>query len=282
MRHHFFGWLPCVMSDKIIVIVPAYNEEQTIGGVLRGVRGVLPDADILVVNDGSGDKAVDVAKRAGAKVVSLPYNMGYGVALQTGFKFAYKYRYDYAIQMDGDGQHTPSSIPALLDALRGGPAGSEAGNLASAQDRHIMQGKRTSGIDAPQGLDVVVGSRFRGGAKFKAPLLRRIGMKFFGFLASVIVRGKITDPTSGFQALNRHAIRFNASDYYPVDFPDADYLVMLHRAGLKVKEVPVKMNPPPPGKKSMHAGFRPLYYIFDMLLSLLVVVLRKHDFKREE
>lgn len=273
------------MSDKVIIIIPAYNEERTIEGVLREVRAVMPQADILVVNDGSGDRTADVAKRAGAKVVSLPYNLGYGVALQTGFKFAYKYRYDYAVQMDGDGQHTPSSIPSLLDALRGGPAdnaGKEAGIPPSEQDEHTIQKKRTSGIDAPERPDVVIGSRFRGGAKFKSPLLRRIGMKFFGFLASVIVRGKITDPTSGFQALNRHAIRFNSSDYYPVDFPDADYLVMLHRAGLKVEEVAVKMNPPPPGKKSMHAGFKPLYYIFNMLLSLLVVVLRKHDFKKEE
>ena len=273
------------MSDRVIIIVPAFNEERTIGDVLREVRAVMPQADILVVNDGSGDRTADVAKRAGAKVISLPYNLGYGVALQTGFKFAYKYRYDYAVQMDGDGQHSPSALPALLDVLRGGPADNavgEAGIPASEQDGHIVQDKRTSGIDAPQVPDVVIGSRFRGGAKFKSPLFRRIGMKFFGFLASVIVRGKITDPTSGFQALNRHAIRFNSSDYYPVDFPDADYLVMRHRAGLKVKEVPVKMNPPPPGKKSMHAGFRPLYYIFNMLLSLQVVLLRKHDFKKEE
>ncbi|MFH1551071.1 MAG: glycosyltransferase family 2 protein, partial [Planctomycetota bacterium] len=130
------------MSDRVIIIVPAFNEERTIGDVLREVRAVVPQADILVVNDGSGDRTADVAKRAGAKVISLPYNLGYGVALQTGFKFAYKYRYDYAVQMDGDGQHSPSSIPSLLDVLRGGPADSavgEAGIPASEQDGHILR-----------------------------------------------------------------------------------------------------------------------------------------------
>lgn len=240
------------MSKRIIIIIPSYNEGNTISAVLRQVQEAMPQADILVVNDGSSDKTAETAKDAGAKVISLPYNMGYGVALQTGFKYAYKRSYECAVQMDGDGQHDPGSIRAMLEALES------------------------------DSTDVVIGSRFFSGSKYRMPLMRKIGMKFFGFLASVIVRGKITDPTSGFQALNRHAIRFNASDYYPVDFPDADFIVMLYRAGLKVREVPVKMHASPRGKKSMHSGWRPIYYIFDMLLSLLVVLLRKHDFKREE
>lgn len=239
-------------KDKILTIIPSYNEEKTIAGVIEQIRHVLPETDILVVNDGSSDKTLEVIKKCGVKVISLPYNMGYGVALQTGFKFAYKYNYDYAIQMDGDGQHDPASMIALRDEIRKKEA------------------------------DVVVGSRFRGKSDFKPPLLRRLGIWFFSAIASMILRTKITDPTSGFQALNHHGIRFNASDYYPVDFPDADFIVMLHRAGLRVKEIPVKMHPSPPGRVTMHSGMRPVYYIFNMMLSLLVVMLRKHDFKKEK
>ncbi len=239
------------MSETVAIIMPAFNEESTIGPIVHATAKAVPQADIIVVDDASSDKTADVAQAAGAKVISLPFNMGYGAALQTGFKYAYKRAYNYAVQMDSDGQHDPASITDLLRAVQNGDA------------------------------DVVIGSRFMGLGNYRAPLLRRIGMKFFGTLASLLLRRKITDPTSGFQALNRHAIRFNASDYYPVDFPDADYIIMLHRAGLKVKEVPVAMHPSPPGKKSMHSGWRPLYYVFDMLLSMFVVLLRKHAFKRE-
>lgn len=231
--------------------MPAFNEERTIGAVIESVAQKTPGVDIIVIDDASSDKTADAARAAGAKVLSMPFNMGYGGALQTGFKYAYKHAYDFVVQMDGDGQHDPESIKDLLAAVRNGDA------------------------------DVVIGSRFRGLGNYRAPLLRRIGMKFFGTLASILLRKKITDPTSGFQALNRHAIHFNASDYYPVDFPDADYIIMLHRAGLKVKEVPVAMHPSPPRKKSMHSGWKPIYYVFDMLLSMFVVLLRKHEFKRE-
>jgi hypothetical protein len=239
------------MSPRIAIVMPAFNEARTMGAVLRSVVREMPKADIVVIDDASSDKTADVARHAGAKVISLPFNMGYGIALQTGFKYAYKHSYDYVVQMDSDGQHDPASIHALLEGLKNGDA------------------------------DVVIGSRFLGLGNYRAPFMRRLGMKFFGAIASILVRKKISDPTSGFQALNKHAIRFNASDYYPVDFPDADYIIMLHRAGLKVKEVPVEMHQSPAQKKSMHAGWRPIYYVFDMLLSILVVLLRKHEFKRE-
>ena len=239
------------MSPKVAIVMPAFNEARTIGAVLKAVAKEVPDADIVVIDDASGDTTADAARRAGAKVISMPFNMGYGIALQTGFKYAYKHGYDYVVQMDGDGQHDPSSIRPLLEAVQSGDA------------------------------DVVIGSRFLGLGNYRAPFLRRMGMRFFGAIATILLRKKISDPTSGFQALNRHAIRFNASDYYPVDFPDADYIIMLHRAGLKVKEVPIAMHPSPSQKKSMHAGWRPIYYVFDMLLSILVVLLRKHEFKKE-
>lgn len=240
-----------VMKPKIAIVMPAFNEAATIKPLLETLKKQVPDADLVVIDDASADKTADTARGAGADVLALPFRMGYGIALQTGFKYAYKMGYDYVIQMDSDGQHDPASIPSLLAAVQNGEA------------------------------DVVIGSRFMGLGNYRAPLLRRIGMKFFGALASILLKKRITDPTSGFQALNRHAIRFNASDYYPVDFPDADYIIMLHRAGLKAKEIPVIMHPSPPQKVSMHTGWKPIYYVFDMMFSILVVLLRKHEFKRE-
>lgn len=208
------------------------------------------DADILVVNDGSKDKTEEMALRMGVPVINLPYNMGYGVALQTGFKYAVRNGYKYAVQVDADGQHDPAGIPKLLEVVIDGSA------------------------------DVAFGSRFLDDGSYKAPRLRRIGMLVFGHLAGFIIGQKVTDPTSGYQALNINGMRFYASDYYPVDFPDADVIVMLHRAGLKVKEIPVTMYPNP-NQRSIHSGLKPVYYIFKMFLSIFLTLLRKDPFQKE-
>ena len=229
---------------KAIIIIPAYNEEKNIAGVINGIKNVIPDADILVVNDGGKDRTEEIARELGARVISLPYNMGYGAALQTGFKYALKKGYEYAVQIDADGQHDPKDIPKLLDVVLSGKA------------------------------DVVIGSRFLNGGKYKAPAVRRLGMLFFARLTSLIIGEKITDPTSGYQAINKNGLQFYAGDYYPVDFPDADVIIMLHRAGLKIKEIPVIMYPSVQGK-SMHSGLKPVYYIFKMFLSIFVTLLRR-------
>lgn len=235
------------MKNGTIIIIPAYNEEKSIAGVINGIRNITP-ADILVINDGGSDRTEEIVRRLGGRVVRLPYNMGYGAALQTGFKYALKHGYGYALQIDADGQHDPGDIPRLLEVVRSGDA------------------------------DVAIGSRFLGNGSYKAPLLRRAGMFVFGRLASLIIGQKVTDPTSGYQALNVNGIRFYASDYYPVDFPDADVIIMLHRVGLRVKEVPVTMYPGRQGK-SMHAGLKPVYYIFKMFLSIFLTLLRKDPFE---
>ena len=181
---------------------------------------------------------------AGALVINLSSNLGYGAALQTGFKFALDKGYEFAVQMDADGQHDPLSIEALISPV--------------LKDE----------------VDVVIGSRFLDKGNYKAPFVRRMGMYFFGIITSVLTGRRITDPTSGFQALNKKVMEFYASDAYPVDYPDADVIIMLHRQGFRFKEVPVIMHNA--AKRSMHGGIlKPMYYIFKMMLSIFVTLLRK-------
>jgi glycosyltransferase involved in cell wall biosynthesis len=228
---------------RLIAVIPAYNEEGRIGSVVARVRREV-EADVVVVDDGSADDTAEEAREAGAIVASHPVNLGYGSALQTGYRYALRAGYDAVIQLDADGQHDPESIGALLAALR-------------------------------EGADVVVGSRFLHAGSYRPPLARRIGMTLFGAVASTLSGIKLTDPTSGFQALSRRALAFYAHERYPHDYPDADVLSMVARAGLRLREVPVRMHEAPDGK-SMHAGIlKPLYYAFRMSLALALVPLRK-------
>jgi glycosyltransferase involved in cell wall biosynthesis len=229
-------------KPKILVLIPAFNEEEQIATTVAEVRKEISEAMVLVVNDGSADQTALRAAAAGAKVLTHPFNLGYGVALQTGYKYARKYGFDYVLQMDGDGQHDPRSIRTLLKELQRGKA------------------------------DVIIGSRFMEG-DYEVPFLRRIGMNLFGFIAGCFCGQRITDPTSGYQALGRRALELYVSDCFPGDYPDADVLVMLHRVGLCFQEVPVSMYPNRQGK-SMHNGLKPFYYIYKMLLSIGLTLLR--------
>jgi glycosyltransferase involved in cell wall biosynthesis len=226
----------------LLVVMPAYNEERNLRRVLTALRSQV-SADLLVVDDGSIDDTAGEARRAGAMVAVHPVNLGYGAALQTGYRYALRHGYDAVVQLDADGQHDPGSIPRLLAAL--------------------------------EEADVVVGSRFLDGSSYRPPLARRIGMWLFGRIATVMSGRRITDPTSGFQAVSREALRFYAHERYPVDYPDADVLAMVAKSGLRLAEVPVRMLPSPPGK-SMHAGIvKPLYYVFRMSLALALVPFRR-------
>jgi glycosyltransferase involved in cell wall biosynthesis len=229
---------------KIIVLIPAYNEGSRIAEVVRNVHRTVPDYDILVVNDGSRDNTAAAAADAGATVLSHPFNMGYGVAIQTGYKYASAKGYDFLAQMDGDGQHDPAHIERLLEP--------------------VIAGK----------TDLAIGSRFLEVGSYEPSLARRIGMAFFRKLVSWITGTRITDSTSGYQAFNRDVIRFFTTEVFPCDYPDADMLITLHRAGFRMKEVPVRMYSNVEGK-SMHGGIKPFYYIFKMLLSIFVTLLRK-------
>jgi glycosyltransferase involved in cell wall biosynthesis len=234
---------------RILALIPAFNEEGNIGRTIAGVRRVLPDADILVVDDGSRDGTAAAARTAGAVVLSHHFNMGYGVTIQTGYKFAFAKGYDYLVQLDGDGQHDPASIPVLLAPVMAGDT------------------------------DFALGSRFLGAESYRPPFIRRLGIALFRRLVTVIVGRTITDPTSGFQAFNRDVIRFFTGDIFPCDYPDADMLVLLNLVGFRIMELPVRMYANPDGR-SMHSGLKPLYYVFKMCLSILVTLLRQRQLYR--
>jgi len=226
------------------VLIPAYNEEQCLGEVLDRIRAHCP-FDIVIVDDGSVDKTAKVARAHGATVLRHPFNMGYGAALQTGYKYAAKRDYEVLVQIDADGQHDPTYIVPLA--------------------RRILEGHS----------DACVGSRFLIGEGYIPPLARRAGMVLFGKIASIVTHRRVTDPTSGYQALSRRVFTFFKSDLFPADYPDADVLILLYRAGFRAEEIPVAMRASVTGQ-SMHGGIlRPMFYVFKMLLSICVTLLRE-------
>jgi glycosyltransferase involved in cell wall biosynthesis len=231
------------LSSHCLVVIPAYNEAANLAAVVADVRAALPEFDVLVIDDGSADDTAAVARRAGAKVLRLPVNSGYGVALQSGYKYAVRQGYETIAQMDADGQHRAEYMPELLAVLHGGTA------------------------------DIVIGSRFLDGDGHYTPSrARQIGMGIFSRMASRIMSQHVTDPTSGYQVMRIDVARFFCSDVYPADYPDADILILLHRSGFRVAEVGVQMRMPT--GKSMHSGHRSLYYVYKMFLSILVTLLR--------
>lgn len=235
---------------KILVLIPAFNEASVIAAVIADVRRVVPDYDILVVNDGSTDSTAAVADAAGAMVASHAFNMGYGVAIQTGYKYAYAHAYHAVVQLDGDGQHDPDCIPSLLKPILAEEA------------------------------DFAIGSRFLECRSYEPNWARGLGMTLFKSLVSWRTGQQITDSTSGYQAFNRDVIRFFTSETFPNDYPDADVLITLHRAGYTITEIPARMFTNGAGT-SMHSGIKPLYYVFKMLLSISVILLRrKQSFRR--
>lgn len=230
-------------SGNVLVIMPAYNEAGRIGRVIRDIRATLPQADIVVVNDASTDGTAEEALGSGADVLSHAVNMGYGVSLETAYLYAMRWRYDRVVQMDGDGQHVAGEIPRLLEPLNAGVA------------------------------DMVVGSRYgAAGGGITVPFIRKAGHRFFSALLFLLTGRRFSDPTSGFQALNRRALSLLASGVFPCDYPDADVLLMAHLSGLRIREVPVMMENRD-GGVSMHAGWKPLYYGIKMLLSVFIVLL---------
>lgn len=231
-------------AGRLLVLIPAYNEGERVGQVIREVADVLPGVDVLVVDDGSADDTAVHARRAGARVLQLPLNLGYGAALQAGYKYAIRQGFELVAQIDGDGQHRPEYLPKLLEEF-----------------------------ERPD-VDVVIGSRFldRDG-HYRPSTARRLGMSLFGRVASAVTRQHLSDPTSGFQVMRIDVARFFCTDVYPADYPDADILILLHRSGFRITEVGVQMLMPT--GKSMHSGHRSIYYVYKMSLSIFVTLLRR-------
>ncbi|MFO1463222.1 MAG: glycosyltransferase family 2 protein [bacterium] len=235
---------------KCLVVIPAFNEAENIVSVIEGIRRQDPSLGILVVDDGSGDETAQRAAAAGAEVLSLPYNLGYGGAVQTGMLFAYEKGYDLCVLIDGDGQHDPKYIPDLMGPVAEGRA------------------------------DLSLGSRFLGRADYSIPWARRVGMFLFSKITSWITGQHITDPTSGFQAISRSLIKFFLNDNYPVDFPDADTLIRLYFAGFRILEIPVVIRPRERGV-SMHGGSKALYYVYKMFFSIFIALTQRSALRKE-
>ena len=227
-----------------VAIVPAHNEAGAVGGVVDELRAFDPLLDVVVVDDGSTDATAAVARDRGAAVVRLPYNLGIGGAVQTGFKYALERGYDVAVRLDGDGQHDPAELPKLLAPLERDEA------------------------------DIVTGSRFaEGGDDYRPSLARRVGIGFFARLVSLLVRRRVTDTTSGFQALNRRGIALFAADY-PHDYPEVEATVLVARHRLRSLEVPVHMREREHGESSITL-VRSVYYMLKVTLALFVAMFRK-------
>ena len=237
------------MNKRILAILPAFNEEVSIGMVIDHINKHAPNADVLVVNDGSTDSTSKVAQNKGAFVIDLPFNLGIGAAMQTGYKFAYRQGYDIAIQCDADGQHPPYLINYLISQL------------------------------AKVNADIIVGSRFLKKYSYKSSIPRQVGIALFSQLLSLITRTKLTDTTCGFRALNKNALRY-FSAYYPCDYPEVEALVLAHRAGLKIKEVPIKLYRRKGGVSSI--GFLgSFYYTFKVFLAVIIDLFEEMPYRKE-
>ncbi|MFP4472774.1 MAG: glycosyltransferase family 2 protein [Candidatus Omnitrophota bacterium] len=230
------------MSEKILVIIPAYNEADIIADVIGRIRDAVPGTDILVVDDCSADATARCALSAGAEVISLPINLGIGGAVQTALQYARGRNYSCVVRCDGDGQHDPRFIPALVETVC---------------DRNI---------------DLCIGSRFIGPRQeFRSSWPRRLGILFFARLISALLRSRITDPTSGFQAFSPDAVCV-FSRRYPIDYPEPESLVWALKYGLTVKEIPVEMAQRHTGRSSIRYVYT-LYYMVKVTLAIILAML---------
>lgn len=237
------------MADRI-AIVPALNEEGSVGGVIDEIRAFDPGFEIVVVDDGSTDRTAAVARARGAHVLRLPFNVGIGGAMQAGFRYAFENDYELAVQIDGDGQHDPAQLSVILGPLLAGEA------------------------------DMVVGSRFTGESGYRVPLSRRLGITIFAWVVSLLARQRVTDTTSGFRAVNRRGIALFAADY-PHDYPEVEGTVMVVRHRLRLLEVPVTMRERATGRSSITAA-RSVYYMVKVLLAIFVGLFRRNVVPLEE
>jgi glycosyltransferase involved in cell wall biosynthesis len=227
---------------KLLILIPAFNEEGAVGSVVEEVREVMPGVPVLVVDDCSEDATCTVARQAGARVLPLPHHLGLGGCVQAGYRLAFELGYDYVIRVDGDGQHDPRDIPRILEALE------------------------------REGCEMVIGSRFMNGNGGHSGFLRAMAIVFFRAVLRPILGRPVHDPTSGYVGVNRTALAL-FSRSFPLEYPEIEALVVLQRKKFRFVEVPCHMRPRRAGRTSITA-LRSLYYPVHVLLGVFVNVLK--------
>lgn len=239
------------MAGPVYVVIPAYNEGAVIGRVIGHIKRQRDDAVVIVVNDGSTDNTAEEALRAGGYVITLPFNCGYGVALQTGLVCAYRAGASIAVTMDADGQHEPDDIKRLTGPVLGGSA------------------------------DIALGSRYLPeSVSYRVPAMRRLASACVAKLLSLLCGQHFTDSTSGFQCLNRKALELLTTlKDFPERAPDADLILLLVKRGCRVREVAVTMHADQ-GGESMHGPLKSLFYLPNMCTSMLSVLLGYAVFRK--
>ena len=233
-----------IKKDKILVVIPAYNESENIESVLKEIKKDIKYADILVINDCSKDNTAEIVKKNKVKCITNVFNMRYAWAVQVGLKYARDNGYDYVIQMDADGQH-----------------------IAAEAEKMYKEMKKN-------GSDIIIGSRYLKDMGYPCPFFRRVGTKFFEFIIKLFTGKRIADPLSGFQCLNRDVINYYAGcGNYP-EYPDANLVIEMLLKGYKISEIPVKMRLRENGV-SMHSGFwKPIKYMISQFLICIVMVVK--------
>lgn len=243
---------PPRLQPRVLVIIPAWNEQDSVAATIAEVRRTNPEADLLVVDDGSSDRTASTAAEAGALVCRLPYNLGVGGAMRAGYRYAIRGGYDVAVQIDADGQHDPTYLPVLLEQLRVGDGGT---------------------------ADLVIGARFAGeGDPYKVSLLRRLAMKLLAGTLSRMARTRLTDVTSGFRVANRRAIGVFAA-HYPAEYlgDTVESMVIAIRAGCTITQVPVQMRVRQGGQASQTPARAALYLCRAVVALALALVRRWPD-----
>lgn len=231
---------------RIAAIVPAYNEEEAITGVVNDINALAESQhlliDVVAVNDCSKDSTSEVISKLKCIALNLPINLGIGGAVQTGFKYALENGYDYAIQIDGDGQHPASEIPKILNTAVTG------------------------------GFDVVIGSRFISKEGFQSSAFRRFGINYFKWLNRMLVGAIVNDSTSGFRLINRKVMEIVA-EYYPDEYPEPEAIIIYSLNDFKIGEVPVTMRERQGGVSSI-GTFASIYYMFKVSLAIIFTFTR--------
>lgn len=228
---------------KICVIIPAFNEEDSIRQVIQKLKKLRLNLHLVVINDGSHDSTSEQVKGLGVALVELPFNLGIGGAVQTGLKYALVHGFEMAVQVDADGQHEPTELPKLLRAVN-------------------------------RRVDLVIGSRFIKRTRYHSSSSRLWGIRFFSTLIRMITGQTIYDPTSGYRVYNKRALSFLA-DNYPVDFPEPESIVYLLKNKFILKEVSVEMNERVTGQSSLRS-LKAVYLVLSITLGILISAFKRN------